>query len=126
MRLGTAEFYTTLGALPEINDSLVVHLDDPTTGHGQLILFLVPANPGQPADELAALAAKTLRAKLSPRHVPDRTIIAPEIPYTRTGKKLEVPVKRLLQGADPDTITSPGALANPGSLAFFHASLLTQ
>ncbi|WP_433194358.1 acetoacetate--CoA ligase [Nocardia sp. CA-107356] len=126
VRLGTAEFYATLGALPEINDSLVVHLDDPKTGHGQLILFLVPADQDQPEDELRELAAQTLRANLSPRHVPDRIILTPEVPYTRTGKKLEIPVKRLLQGADPATITSPGILANPDSLAFFHASLLTR
>lgn len=86
----------------------------------------VPAEPDQPTDHVHKLATDTLRAGLSPRHVPDRVIIAPEIPYTRTGKKLEVPVKRLLQGANPAAITSPGTLANPDSLTFYRPSLLTR
>ncbi|MEU3221382.1 hypothetical protein [Streptomyces sp. NPDC006971] len=126
VRLGTAEFYNVLEALPEIRDSLVVHLDDPRTGRGQLILFVVPDDPTRPPAELRQLATAALRTNLSPRHVPDRVAIAPQIPYTRTGKKLEVPVKRLLQGADPTTVTSPGTLANPHSLAFYHPSLLSE
>ncbi|OHU21279.1 acetoacetate--CoA ligase [Mycobacteroides franklinii] len=126
VRLGTAEFYNVLDALPEVHDSLVVHLDDPTTGHGQLILFVVRADAEYSEVELRKLVTTALRVNLSPRHVPDRVVIAPEIPYTRTGKKLEVPVKRLLQGADPSTVASPDALMNPASLAFYRPDLLQE
>lgn len=126
VRLGTAEFYDVLEALPEIDDSLVVHLDDPATGYGRLIAFVVPHDPAHPHDELRRLATRALRDNLSPRHVPDRVVVAHSIPRTRTGKKLEVPVKRLLQGADPATVTAPGAVADPDSLAFYRPSLLTE
>jgi acetoacetyl-CoA synthetase len=126
VRLGTAEFYAVLDVLPEIDDSLVIHLDDPATGHGQLILFIVPHDRAHPETELHQIAKQALRNNLSPRHIPDRIIIAPEIPRTRTLKKLEVPVKRLLQGADPATVTSPGTLANPDSLAFYRPALIAD
>jgi acetoacetyl-CoA synthetase len=123
VRIGTAEFYAVLDVRPEIADSLVVHLDDPDTGHGQLVLFLVAADTHGSEEELRKLAADAIRTNLSPRHVPDRIFIAPAIPRTTTGKKLEVPVKRVLQGADPATVTGPGTLADPDSLAYYRTVL---
>lgn len=112
VRLGTAEFYTVVEEMPEVADSLVVHLE--TTD--ELLLFVVPA-PGQRVDE-ARLRAQ-LRSALSPRHVPDRIHEVAAVPRTRTGKKLEVPAKRILLGADPDAVASRDSLVDPGALTPF-------
>jgi acetoacetyl-CoA synthetase len=121
VRLGTGEFYAALEALPEIADSLVVHLEDPQGGAGELILFVVPAAGVAVDDALAARIAAALRDALSPRHVPDRIEAVPAIPRTLTSKKLELPVKRILQGAPPGEVASRDALADPQSLDAFVA-----
>ncbi|MHC3456125.1 acetoacetate--CoA ligase [Streptomyces prasinus] len=116
VRLGTGEFYRVLQDLDEVTDSVVVHLEDPTGGMGELILFVVPA-PGVVLDEMLERRVVTeIRAALSPRHVPDRIVAVAAVPYSRTGKKLEVPVKRILRGADPADVASPGALVDPAAL----------
>lgn len=116
VRLGTAEFYRVLQDTTEITDSVVVHLEDPDGGIGRLLLFVVP-RPGLALDDhLRRKLATDIRTALSPRHVPDEIVAVPAVPYSRTGKKLEVPVKRILQGAAPDTVASPGALAEPTAL----------
>ncbi|MFE2998732.1 acetoacetate--CoA ligase [Nocardia sp. NPDC059246] len=119
VRIGTAEFYSTLEQLPEIADSLVVHLEDSDTGHGELVTFIVPTDPDDSTVDLHQLVRDTVRSALSPRHVPDRIISAPVIPRTLTGKKLEIPVKKILQGAAPKSVASPDSLADPHSLEFF-------
>jgi len=121
VRIGTAEFYAALDALPEVDDSLIVHLDDPTTGHGRLVLFVVARDPGHDDTQLHRLVAQTIRTALSPRHMPDQIITAPAIPRTRTGKKLEVPIKHILQGADPAVVANPDTLANPESLDYYRS-----
>lgn len=119
VRLGTAEFYSVVDTFPEIADSLVVHLEDETGGPGELLLFVVPA-PGVTVDPpLKARLASELRRSLSPRHVPDEVIAVPDVPRTLSGKKLEVPVKRILEGRPADEAASRGALANPSSLEAF-------
>lgn len=116
VRLGTAEFYRVVEELDAIDDSLVVHLEDPDGGNGELILYVVPAG-GEPLDDaLITLLGRALRTALSPRHVPDTVLAVPVIPRNRTGKKLELPVKRILQGQDPAELATPGALAEEGSL----------
>jgi acetoacetyl-CoA synthetase len=121
VRIGTAEFYGVVEALPEIADSLVVHLEDPDGGPGELLLFVV-LRPGADLDEpLRRRIAVALREDLSPRHVPDSITAVPAIPRTLSGKKLEVPVKRILLGAAPDRAASKDALADPASLAPFEA-----
>ncbi len=119
VRLGTAEFYSVAETLDAVTDSLVIHLDDPSGGAGQLILFVVPAAPlpdgslPPPAqDEIRA----ALRQHLSPRHVPDLIVAVHELPRTLSGKKVEVPVKRILTGTPPDQAVAAGSLANPGAL----------
>ncbi len=96
VRLGTAEFYSVTDAHPDLADSIVVHIEDPDGGPGVLIL-LIATRSGEPLDDDARreLAAE-LRTKLSPRHVPDVIEQFPAIPRTLTGKRIEVPVKRLL------------------------------
>jgi acetoacetyl-CoA synthetase len=121
VRLGTAEFYAVVEALPGISDSLVIHLEDGAGGSGELLLF-VALRDGLMLDEaLRAAVARTLRAELSPRHVPDAIHQVPAIPRTLSGKKLEVPIKRILLGQDPDTAASKDALADPRSLEPFEA-----
>jgi acetoacetyl-CoA synthetase len=121
VRLGTAEFYRALQDVPEVADSVVVHLEDPEGGLGRLLLFVVPASGVEVDDVLRRHLAATLRTALSPRHVPDEIVAVPAVPYSRTGKKLEVPVKRILRGGDPDTVVSAGALLDPGALDAFAA-----
>jgi acetoacetyl-CoA synthetase len=116
VRLGTSEIYTVVEELPEIADSLIVHLEDPDGGGGELLLFVTPAEGAELDDDVRDRIARALRAELSPRHVPDTIAVVPAIPRTLTGKKLEAPVKRILQGAAADAVVSRGALADPGAI----------
>jgi acetoacetyl-CoA synthetase len=121
VRLGTGEFYAVVEDLDEVLDSLVVHIEDPEGGAGELILF-VQLREGIELDaELRARIAATLREALSPRHVPNAVEAVPGIPRTLTGKKLEVPVKRLLLGASPERVASRDSLANPEAIDAFVA-----
>jgi acetoacetyl-CoA synthetase len=119
VRLGTSEFYTVVEALPQVHDSLVVHLEDPHGGNGELLLFVALAPGSELDDDLRSRIDGDLRATLSPRHVPDEIVAVPAIPRTHTGKKLEVPVKRILLGAAADEVASVGSLADPSSLDAF-------
>jgi acetoacetyl-CoA synthetase len=84
-------------------------------------LFVV-LNPGRELDDaLMAKIRRAIREGASPRHVPDEIIAAPAIPHTRTGKKLEIPVKRILQGGDSRQVMAAGAVDNPDALAWFAA-----
>lgn len=117
IRLGTAEFYRVVEDLPEINDSLVVHLEDGAGGPGELILFAVPAGAVEDVDALMRKITDLLRTSLSPRHVPDVIELVPAVPRTKTQKKLEVPIKRILQGADAAELASRNSLDDPNILA---------
>ena len=121
VRIGTAEFYGIVEALPEIADSLVVHLEDDGGGPGELLLFVVPRAGVEVDDELRRGISQALREELSPRHVPDAIVAVRAVPRTLSGKKLEVPVKRILLGASPDVAASKDALADPRSLEPFEA-----
>jgi acetoacetyl-CoA synthetase len=121
VRLGTAEFYAVVESLPGVEDSLIVHLEDRGGGPGELVLFVVPTPPGAVDDDLRRTVAAELRRALSPRHVPDRIHEVPTIPKTLSGKKLEIPVKRVLLGARPADVASLGSLADPASLDLFAA-----
>lgn len=119
VRLGTSEFYSALQDLPEVEDSLVIHLDDPAGGMGRLLLF-VQLQPGADLDDvLRSRITTALRERLSPRHTPDEVIAVPEVPYNLTGKKLEVPIKRMLQGVPRSSVVSDGAVRNAGALDVF-------
>jgi len=112
VRVGTAEFYAVVEGLPEIADSLVVHLD----AGDRLLLFVALRDGGALTDDLRARIGDELRSALSPRHVPDEILAVPAIPRTLSGKKLEVPVKRILTGTPADEAASRGSLADPASL----------
>jgi acetoacetyl-CoA synthetase len=121
VRLGPAEYYTVLEELPGIREALVVHVQTGTSKDGELCLFLVLAPGAELDDALLAEVRQSLATRLSPRHVPDVIQAVPDLPKTLTGKRLEVPVRRILEGADPDTVTSRGTLANPEALEAFVA-----
>jgi acetoacetyl-CoA synthetase len=115
VRMGTAEFYRVVEGLDEVVDSLVVDVSDPG-GEGRLLLFVV-LRPGAELDDgLTDRIRAAVRAELSPRHVPDRIDAIAEVPRTLSGKKLEVPVKRVLTGVPLEQAVSEGALANPEAI----------
>ena len=115
VRIGTAELYRVVEDLPGVTDSLAVHLEDDEGGPGELILLVV-TDDGRLDDERRRSIASAVKAALSPRHVPDTIARVPDIPRNLTGKKLELPVKKILQGADPASVVSRDAMANPASL----------
>jgi acetoacetyl-CoA synthetase len=117
VRIGTAEFYAVVESLPEVADALVVHLEE----GDELILFVTLREGATLDDALRARIGGELRRSLSPRHVPDRIVEVPTVPRTLSGKKLEVPVKRILSGTPPEVAASRGSLANPASLDPFVA-----
>jgi acetoacetyl-CoA synthetase len=119
VRLGTAEFYRVVEELDGVTDSLVVHLEDPAGGNGELLLFVALRPDLQLDDALRTRIRGALRTALSPRHVPDTIAAVPAIPRNLTGKKLELPAKRILQGAALEDVASRDALAVPTSLDFF-------
>ncbi len=121
VRLGTADFYSVIEEHDMVDDSLVVHLEDDQGGLGDLLAFVVLRDGQELTEELREWLRTRLRAELSPRHVPDEIQAAPVIPRTISGKKLEVPVKRILLGAAASQVASASALQDPNSLHYFEA-----
>jgi acetoacetyl-CoA synthetase len=120
VRMGTSEFYRVVERFDEIADSLVV--DTGRLGQeGELILFVVLADGHELDAELAGRIKAALRAELSPRHAPNEIRPVPGIPRTLSGKKLEVPVRKILLGTPAAEAADPQALANPEVLQFFVA-----
>lgn len=119
VRLGTSDFYVVVESMPEVADSLVVHLEDTgedAGGPGELILLVALADGVDMSDGLRASIGRALRTELSPRHVPDAIDEVAMIPRTLSGKKLEVPIKRMLLGMEPEQAASRDSLANPEAL----------
>jgi acetoacetyl-CoA synthetase len=115
IRMGTAEIYRAVLALDEITDALVVDLDD------YMPLFVVLRDGAELDADLEQAIARRIRADCSPRHVPNEVRVIVEVPRTLSGKVLEVPVKRILMGVDPDKAASRDSLANPKALEPFIA-----
>jgi acetoacetyl-CoA synthetase len=122
VRLGTSDFYSVVESLDEIADSLVVHLEEDAGEEqtmGKLLLFIV-LSPGSALDDaLRSRIESALRRDLSPRHVPDAIEVIPSVPRTLSGKKLEVPVKRILAGEPPNAAAAGSALVEPAALDWF-------
>jgi acetoacetyl-CoA synthetase len=118
VRIGTAEVYRSLATLPEIDDSLIVNLDLP---HGKFFmpLFVKLRNGVALDDPIRDKIRATLRREYSPRHVPDKIYQVEAIPFTLTGKKMEVPVRRILMGVAPEKAANRDAVANPQALDYF-------
>ncbi|MFL6077317.1 MAG: acetoacetate--CoA ligase [Mycobacteriales bacterium] len=118
VRMGTSEFYRVVEGLPEIVDSLVV--DTGRLGaEGRLLLFVQLADGAELDDALTGRIRKVLRDTLSPRHVPDEIVAVPGVPRTLSGKKLEVPVRKILMGTPVAEAANPDAMANPEVLGYF-------
>lgn len=118
VRMGTSEFYRVVDEVEEVLDSLVI--DTGQAGRdGRLVLFVVLREGRALDDGLRGLIAARLRRELSPRHVPDEVHAVPEIPKTLNGKKMEVPVKRILSGEPVGAAASEDAMANPDALGPF-------
>ena len=115
VRLGSAEIYAVLDDVPEVEDSFVVHLEE----GDQMLLFVVLRQDGQLTDELRSRISDNLRQSLSPRHAPSRIEEVSAIPRTLSGKRVEVPVKRILQGADAESVLSLDTLRDPSAFDDF-------
>ncbi|MGW7608954.1 acetoacetate--CoA ligase [Streptomyces sp. NPDC054766] len=118
VRMGSADIYAVVDQLPEIADSLVIGMEKPD-GDYFMPLFVVPAEGSTLDDGLRRRIATAIRSRLSPRHVPDAIVPVPAVPRTLTGKKLEVPVKRILQGARSSDVSSEGSITHPEMLTWF-------
>jgi acetoacetyl-CoA synthetase len=116
VRMGTSEFYRVVEALPEIADSLVVDTGSLEDAVGKMWLFVVVRDGVALDSALKRRIKDVLRRELSPRHVPDQIRAIAAVPRTLNGKKLEVPIKRILLGAAPEKVASRDTLANPQAL----------
>jgi acetoacetyl-CoA synthetase len=122
VRLGTAEFYAVVDDLPEVGDSVVVHLEDPSGATpGELLLFVSPANDAVIDGVVIGRIRAALRLQLSPRHVPDSVEVVARLPRTLTGKRVEAPIKRILRGEPADRVVSRESLDHPDALDDFVA-----
>ena len=118
VRLGTSDFYDVLESLPEITESLVIGVEQRDDGYW-LGLFVVPA-AGHPLDEdLKQKIVTALRTQLTPRHVPDEIVEAPAVPHTINGKRLEVPVKKLLRGTPLEKAANTASVDDPDALHWY-------
>jgi len=118
VRMGTSEFYRVVEELPEVAESLVIDTGE-LGREGRLLLFVALQQGAVLDDRLQAAIRDRLRTQLSARHVPDEIHQVAEVPRTLNGKKLEVPVKRILAGTPPDRAASRDALANPSAFDAF-------
>lgn len=118
MRLDSADIYEIVEAIPGIRESLVVGVEQ-ADGDYWMPLFVVV--DGELDDRTRAVIADRLRRDASPRHVPDEIIAVRAIPHTRTGKKLEVPIKQIFLGAEPARAVSRDAVDDPTALDAFIA-----
>ncbi len=119
VRMGTSELYSAVEGAPEVMDSLVVDVPTPDGADSTMWLFTVLADGVELDDELETTIRRRMREHCSPRHVPDRIVAVDGVPRTLSGKKLEVPVKKILMGGDPERAASRDSLANPEALDFF-------
>ncbi|MFF2630969.1 acetoacetate--CoA ligase [Kitasatospora griseola] len=125
VRMGSADIYEVVERLPEIAESLVIGLEEPDGGYW-MPLFVVLAPGAVLDDDLTGRIRTSLRTELSPRHVPDEVITVQGLPHTLTGKRLEVPVKRLLAGTPLTKAVNPGSVDNLDHLRFFEQLATTR
>lgn len=118
VRMGTAEIYRVVETLPQIADALVIDTEG-LEGAPYMALFVVMRPDYELDKTVLATIRSRLRADLSPRHVPDEIIAVDEIPYTLSGKKLEIPVRKILLGVRPEKAANLGAMRNPKAIDFF-------
>lgn len=120
LRMGTADIYAAVESLPEVVDSLVVDLED-GAGGSKLLMFVVPGEGRRLDGAMQADMAAAIRKTLSPRFIPDVFIAAPAIPRTLSGKKQEIPIKRLFQGWPVAKVINPEGIENPEVVPWYCA-----
>ena len=118
VRIGTSEIYRAVEALPEVAESLAIDLGGSDEG-GKMILFVAMAKGGRLDPQLVEKIRARIRSDISPRYVPDEVIEVPSVPKTINGKRLEVPVKKLMMGGSPEKVLNMGSIADPASVEFF-------
>jgi acetoacetyl-CoA synthetase len=125
VRIGTAEVYRSLLNVPAVEDSLIVNLDLPGGGFF-MPLFVKTRNNVALDESIGDEIRARIRRDYSPRHVPDKIVQVTAIPYTLTGKKMEVPVRRILMGVPVEKAANRAAMANVESLDYFIEYARTQ
>lgn len=118
VRMGTSEMYRVVEELPEVMDSLVLDLEV-LGGAPYMPLFVVLKQDVELSNELKRKITEKIRRALSPRHVPDEVFAIPEVPRTLNGKKMEVPIKKILTGIPPEKAVNPDSMRNPESIKHF-------
>lgn len=118
IRIGTSEIYSALAGITSIADSVVVCCETPDGGFF-MPMFVELRDGAQLDDALRGAIVAQLRAETSPRHVPDVILQVPKVPYTLTGKRMEIPVRKLLMGNRFDQVAAPDAMADPTALDWF-------
>jgi acetoacetyl-CoA synthetase len=116
--MGSADIHQAVEALPEVAEALVVGVEQPDGGYW-LPLFVRLADGAVLDDALVDRVKDAVRTQASPRHVPDEVLAVPAIPHTTTGKKLEVPVKRIVQGVPVDQACKLDAVDDPAAVRWF-------
>jgi acetoacetyl-CoA synthetase len=118
IRIGTAEIYRSIAGIAEVEDSIIVNLE--LSGGRFFMPLFVKLQPGVTLiDEIKKKINAKLRADYSPRHVPDEIYQIDDVPYTLTGKKMEVPVRKILLGFPLEKSANKDAMSNPHSLDYF-------
>jgi acetoacetyl-CoA synthetase len=118
IRMGTSEIYSAVEKVEEVQDSLVIDIHK-SDGSAFMPLFVVLNEGTELDDDLKDKIKHSIRENASPRHVPNEVFAVPDIPKTLNGKKLEVPVKKILSGTPPEEAASKDSLSNPESLDTF-------
>jgi acetoacetyl-CoA synthetase len=118
VRMGTADIYAAVESVPEVLDCVVLGVEQRDGGYW-MPLFVKLADGAELTDELTGRIREAIRRQASPRHVPDEVLVVPAVPHTRTGKRLEVPLKRLFQGVDPARALNVGAVDDPAAVEHF-------
>jgi len=118
VRMGSADIYQVVEQFPEVREALVIGAEQPGGGYW-MPLFVALAEDAELTDDLVRRICAAIKAQASPRHVPDEIVAVPGIPHTRTGKKLEVPIKRLLQGAAPGDVLDSQSVDDASLLDVF-------
>lgn len=118
LRMGTAEIYSAVERLPEIADTMIIDVED-QSGDSRLIMFVVPALGHRVDETMQTAVASAIRSSLSPRFVPDLLVAAPGVPRTLSGKKQELPIKRLFAGWPVAKVINADATATPEVLPWY-------
>ena len=118
IRIGTAEIYGVMDKIPGVKDSLILNLELPDGGD-VMPLFVVLSEGTELDEVLQNRIRQELRSKCSPRHVPDQILAVPDVPYTLSGKKMEVPVKKIFMKMDVSKSMNRDAIRNPEAIDYF-------